>query len=98
VSVTPATHEVRTGDVVSFTAQVRNATGALGNVAVVWSLLAGEGQAKIDSEGRFVAEAPGRYTVSARAGSAEALAVIDASPRGVARAFEVLGRVPVNFR
>jgi hypothetical protein len=98
LSITPAGQAVRTGDVVSFTAQPRNASGALTNVTVVWSLLAGEGQAKIDAEGRFVAEAPGRYTVSARAGTAEALAVIDASPRGVARAFEVLGRVPVNFR
>lgn len=89
---------VRTGDVVTITPTVRNATGILRDVTVVWSLQAGEGQARIDSDGRFVAELPGRYTVSARAGSAEALVVIDAEPRGVARAFEVLGRVPVDFR
>lgn len=98
LAVAASATNVRTGDVVTLTPTVRNAAGVLSGVTVVWSLIGGEGQARIDTDGRFVAEAPGRYTVSARAGQAEALVVIEAAPRAVGRAFEVLGRVPVDFR
>ncbi|HWA56612.1 MAG TPA: Ig-like domain-containing protein, partial [Gemmatimonadales bacterium] len=98
-TVEPATSAVRTGDVVRFSVDASDATGKkLNDLAVRWTVTGGGGIATIDQQGAFVAEQPGRYTVTAEGGSREAEAVVTVAPRRVTRGMEVLGRVPVKFR
>ena len=100
IVLTPETGTAVTGDVIRFKADVRGNGGrSLGDVAVRWAVdgLSGEQMARIDDSGAFVAESPGKYTITASAGGASADAVIEVTKRRVGRAFEVLGRVPVNF-
>lgn len=82
----------RTGDVVRFTASAR---GASGDFAVQWALAGGAGAATIDENGAFVAEQPGRYTVTASAGGQVADASVTVTQRKVMRPTTVLGRVPI---
>jgi len=98
-TVEPATTSVRTGDVVRFTVGARDAAGkSVEGVAVRWTVTGGGGIATVDHEGAFVAEQPGRYVVTAEAGSLSAESVVIVAPRRVTRGMEVLGRVPVKFR
>lgn len=100
VVITPENSTVLTGDVVHFKADVHGAGGkSLGDVAVRWTLEAGgpEASASIDDNGSFVAESPGKYTITASVGGATADAVIEAGKRKVGRGFQVVGRVPVKF-
>jgi hypothetical protein len=98
LTVEPAAPSVRTGDVVQFTASARNAAGRpVADVAVEWSVAAGEGIAQIDPEGAFVAELPGTYTVTATVGGRSTDVVVRASARRVTRGFEVRGRVPITM-
>lgn len=95
LSVAPRSSRARTGDVVRFSAR---ATGT-GNAAVEapairWSIT-GEGAA-IESDGAFVAERPGTYTVTAASGDRSAVASILVSPRDVARPLELVGRTPLE--
>ncbi len=95
----PASTSVRTGDVVRFQVGAKDAAGkAVSGLAVRWSVSGDGGIATIDQQGAFVAEQPGRYTVSADAGSLNASSVVIVAPRRVTRGMEVLGRVPVKFR
>ena len=96
----PAGQAVRTGDVVRFQARPTDASGKpVRNLAVRWSIaaLGAAGVAQVDDEGTFVAETPGRYTVSASIGGQTADAVVDAAPRRAGRGIEVEGRVPITF-
>src|SRR5213595_894719 len=98
VSIEPATANVRTGDVVKFTATARTAAGRpVGEVAVDWAVSAGPGASEIDPSGSFVAELAGDYTVTASIGGKEADAVVHAAPREVGRGIEVRGRVPITM-
>jgi len=100
VTITPASRAVRTGDVIRFGAQATGSAGRpLGDVAVRWSVAAmdPEGVAQIDDQGAFVAERPGKYTVTARVGRQTADAVVTAELRRVGRGMEVMGRVPLKF-
>jgi len=98
VAVEPSTSTVRAGDVVKFSATARSAAGrALGDVAVDWGVAAGSGVAEIDPSGAFVAELPGKYTVTASIGGKEADAVVNVSAREVGRGLEVRGRVPITM-
>ena len=100
VTITPASRAARTGDVIRFAAQATGAAGRpLGDVAVRWSVAAtgSEGVAQIDDQGVFVAERPGKYTVTARVGRQTADAVVNVELRRVGRGMEVLGRVPLKF-
>lgn len=100
VTISPDTRAALTGDVVRFRADVRGNGGrALGDVAVRWAVdgLSGEQMARIDDDGAFVAEAPGKYTITATAGGATGEAVVEVAKRRVGRPLEVLGRVPVKF-
>ena len=101
VSITPPSQSVRTGDVVRFTAQAAGAGGQpVRDAAVRWSVDAMDetGAAQIDADGAFVAERPGKYTVSARIGRQTADAVVTVELRRVGRGMEVLGRVPLPYR
>jgi uncharacterized protein YjdB len=98
-SLDPAATSVRTGDVVRFTLTAKDAAGrGVDGLAVRWTVTGGGGIAQVDQEGAFVAEQPGRYTVTAEAGSLLAEAVVTVAPRRVTRGMEVLGRVPIKFR
>lgn len=99
LEVDPGTSQARTGDVIRFRAVGKSASGRdVNGFAVRWSVAGGEGMATIDDAGAFVAEKPGRYTVTATAGNYTADAVVTASLRRVTRGMEVLGRVPLAFR
>ena len=100
LALEPAGQTVRTGDVVRFQARPTDASGKpVRNLAVRWSIaaLGAAGVAQVDDEGAFVAETPGRYTVSASIGGQTADAVVDAAPRRAGRGIEVEGRVPIAF-
>ena len=100
VTITPASRAVRTGDVIRFAAQATGSAGRpLADVAVRWSVAATdpEGVAQIDDQGAFVAERPGKYTVTARIGRQTADAVVTVELRRVGRGMEVMGRVPLKF-
>jgi plastocyanin len=98
VTLEPAISNVRTGDVVKFTATARNAAARpVGDVAVDWAVSAGSGASEIDPSGTFVAELAGDYTVTASIGGKEADAVVHVAPREVGRAIEVRGRVPIKM-
>ncbi len=99
LEIEPATQTVRTGDVISFRAVGRAATGkTVSGFAARWSVEGGEGVAQIDDDGRFVAEKAGTYTVTIQAGSQTADAMVTVQPRRVTRGMEVVGRLPIKFR
>src|SRR5438309_4831238 len=98
ITLEPALSNVRTGDVVKFTATARGAAGRpVGDVAVDWAVAAGAGVAEIDPSGTFVAELAGDYTVTASLGGKEADAIVHVAPREVGRGIEVRGRVPITM-
>ena len=99
-----AARTFRTGDVVRFRATPRSADGeACSEVPVHWSFVAhpddslGNGATgQIESDGRFVAETPGLYTIVADCGTATARLTIRAEPRfDVERRLVEVGHGPV---
>jgi plastocyanin len=101
LALSPATRTVRTGDVIRFAAEARTPAGrSLGELPVRWAVAGGGAAtvAQIDDQGAFVAETPGKYTVTAAIGGLSSEAVVEVQPRKVGRGFEVVGRVPVAFR
>jgi hypothetical protein len=100
LALDPVGQSVRAGDVVRFQARPTDASGKpVRNLAVRWSLAAVSpaGVAQVDDDGAFVAETPGRYTVSASIGGQTTDAVVDVVARRVGRGIEVEGRVPIAF-
>lgn len=101
LAVEPALKTVKTGDVVRFKAQAQNAKGRpLTDLPVRWAVnaVAPSGVAQVDDQGAFVAETPGKYTVTGSVGDRSADAVIQVEPRRVGRGMVVQGRVPLGFR
>jgi hypothetical protein len=97
LEIEPATPAIRTGDVVRFSAVGRAPTGKkVTGFAARWSVAGGDGVAQIDDDGAFVAEKPGRYTVTAEAGTQSADLVVNVTLRRVTRGMEVLGRLPIK--
>jgi hypothetical protein len=97
LDIEPVPQGVRTGDVVRFSAVGRAPTGKkVTGFAARWSVAGGEGVAQIDDDGGFVAETPGRYTVTAAAGTQSADQVVTVTLRRVTRGMEVLGRLPIK--
>ncbi|HYA98371.1 MAG TPA: Ig-like domain-containing protein, partial [Methylomirabilota bacterium] len=90
-SIDPETTSARTGDVVHFHAQPKNASGASVPAQVEWSV-EGDG-AQVWPDGGFVAEKPGTYTVRAAAGPHVAAAGITVTPRAITRSVEVVGHI-----
>ena len=91
----------RTGDVVVFSAVARDARGlAVRGVPVQYavagetspSIIAAGAAALVTSEGRFVAERSGTYTVVATSGAHAARRTVEVRPRDVRREVEVVGR------
>jgi hypothetical protein len=91
LGIEPKSTNVRTGDVVRFSARAADGSGAaINSIAVRWSV-AGDG-ATIESDGAFVAEKTGAFVVSASVGDRQALASVIVTPRNAERELEVVGR------
>ena len=100
----------RTGDVVRFTARALDESGApVADAPVRFALeshpdpsrhdTVGAGApAQLLGDGRFVAEQPGLYLVSASSGAARAEAAVRVVPREVGMAIEFVGHAPVRDR
>jgi len=94
LTVTPATAEARTGDVVHFSAGATDTSGGhLKNPPVRWSI-SGEG-AQVYSDGAFVAEKAGTYVITASSGQHSAGASVVVKPRNVEREVDVVAHVPM---
>jgi len=92
LSVEPATTTARTGDVVHFTANARDAKDApLNDVLTSWSV-AGMG-ARVFPDGAFVANLPGTYQVTASSGHHAAVASITVTPRNVERQVDIVAHI-----
>lgn len=92
VTIEPRTANARTGDVIRFSAMVKDAAGgAIKSAAVRWSV-SGDG-ATIEPDGGFVAARPGSYVVTAAAGDQSSVATVVVAPRNAERALELVGRV-----
>ena len=99
VAIEPGTSTVRTGDVIHFTSSAQDASGkSLGQLGTRWSIEGSGGVAQIDDAGAFVAENPGKYTVTGTIGNQTAEAVVNVEARKVGRGLEVVGRVPIKLR
>ncbi len=105
VQLSASADQVRTGDVVQFTARAQNSAGAAVTDAPVRfamsSILPDEvrgtaAPGEIDQKGRFVAEQPGAYTIYAMSGSKLAQKTITVAARDVARNIKILGRGTVD--
>jgi plastocyanin len=93
LSIEPKSSNVRTGDVVRFTAQGMDDKGSqVRHPSVRWSV-SGDG-ATIDADGGFVAERPGSYVVTATSGNNMAVATVVAASRNVERELQLVGRAP----
>jgi len=93
--VDPRSVKARTGDVVKFTAfTTEESGGAMIFPPVRWAV-SGEG-AMIAPDGRFVAERPGTYVITAAIGARMDVASVVVSPRNVEREVEVVGRATLK--
>jgi hypothetical protein len=89
LAIAPATAKARTGDVVHFAADAKDAKGSKVNANVSWSAQ-GRG-ANVFADGAFVAETPGTYRVEGSVGGKTAMASVVVAPRDVEREIEVVG-------
>ncbi len=96
--------EARTGDVVSYTAVVRDADGRpVGDAPIEWShaylppvdVKAPPAAGQIDA-GKFVADLAGVFTIRASAGPLSARHTLDVTPRDAVRELEVVGHALQN--
>lgn len=91
--VTPAVTDARTGDVIRFKAEAKDATGAtISGLTTVWSVNPGQGL--IGDDGAFVGYEAREYTITASLGNRTADAVVSLSPRDARRPLTVVGRLP----
>jgi hypothetical protein len=92
----PEVTSVRTGDVVPFRFRARSRSGgSVGDIVPEWTLSPGNGQ--IDQEGRFVADLPGTYRITANFAGKTAEATVEARPRDVRRPATLIGRLPIKL-
>ena len=76
--------------------QARDRAGrSVDDAAPEWGLSPGNGQ--IDPDGRFVADVPGSYRVTASFAGKMAEATVEVRPRDVRRPATLVGRVPIKF-
>ncbi|WP_263785764.1 Ig-like domain-containing protein [Salinibacter grassmerensis] len=94
----------RTGDVLDFGATARTAAGtAVGDAPIHYAVrtdhteeIAPGATAEIGSDGRFVAEDAGQYTVVATSGAHTATHTVSVTPRDLEGSIEVVGRGRVS--
>ena len=93
IELSPSTMQARTGDVVSFKAIAKDATGkTVDGLTPTWLFAPGRGE--IGTDGAFVAYEPGVYQVTASFGNRTADAFVTVARRDVRRTAKVVGRVP----
>jgi len=93
VEISPSRTQARQGDVIRFTATVKDSRGAtISGLTPAWSMSPGNGA--IDTEGAFVGNGAGRYQVTANFGSHSADAIVTLTARDVLRSANVVGRLP----
>jgi hypothetical protein len=89
----PATSVARTGDVVTFALDARDANGrAIAGLLPTYSMSPGNGM--IGPDGKFVGYEPGEYMVTAMIGSSVAHATVRLEHRDARRKVTVVGRLP----
>jgi hypothetical protein len=94
LEITGAPAEFRTGDVVQYRVVARDVAGReVGGVMPMWSIAPGHGV--IGSDGSFVANLAGDYTITASFGSMSAETVARVRNREVRRPTTTVGRVPI---
>lgn len=92
VTVSPSTIAARQGDVVRFTAEVKDAAGrVIEGLTPSWTMSPGRGE--IADDGSFVGYEPGAYQVTANLGRLSADGAITLTERSVRRKTAVVGRV-----
>jgi hypothetical protein len=92
VEITPASSNVRTGDVIDFKVTARDRNGAvISGLTPTWSFSPGNGA--IDANGAFVGYVAGDYLVTASFGAKSADASVTLKPRDVRRPVTVVGRL-----
>jgi plastocyanin len=97
VRIRPGVASVRAGDVVRFAFHAENkAGGAVPGIAPEWGL--SPGNAHIERDGRFVAEVPGTYRVTAGFSGRTAEALVHVRPRDARRPTTLVGRLPLKHR
>ena len=95
VTISPATAEARTGDVIHFTASVKDAAGReITGLTPTWLMNGGEGL--IGPDGYFVGYKPQTYTIAALFGRRSATSTVTLAPRDVRRAATVVGGLPIS--
>ena len=97
LDIEPEVSSIRTGDVVQLGFRARGKGGStLADVVPEWGLSPGSGQ--IDQDGRFVAEVPGSYRITASFAGRSAEATVQAGPRDARRPTTLVGRLPLKLR
>lgn len=89
LSIDPGSTKTRTGDVVAFNIRASGGGDNVDNFIASWAV-SGTG-ARIDPDGRFVAERPGTYIVTAASGQHKSHASIVVAPRNAEREIVVVG-------
>jgi hypothetical protein len=96
LSVAPALTDARTGDVIRFRIDARDAAGRpITDLTPTWSFSPGHGM--IEEDGAFVGYEAGAYTIIANLGDRSATATVRLVPRDVRRPAEVVGRLPRTY-
>ncbi len=96
IGIEPASVSARTGDVVKLNFQAKANGRAVPDIAPEWAL--SPGNAHIDTDGRFVAELPGTYRISATFAGRTTDTSIEVRPRAVRRPTTLVGRLPLRFQ
>jgi hypothetical protein len=95
LEITGGAAEARTGDVVRFGVQARDAAGReVTGFTPLWTIAPGHGA--IDADGGFVANLPGEYTVTASVGGVSAVTAVRVRYRDVRRPTRTVGRLAVS--
>ncbi|HEY0351889.1 MAG TPA: Ig-like domain-containing protein, partial [Gemmatimonadales bacterium] len=96
LQIEPEASSARSGDVVELAFRARTSGGrTVDDIAPAWGLSPGNGQ--IDPDGRFVADEPGTYRVTASFAGKSAEATVEVRARDVRRPATLVGRVPIKF-
>jgi len=92
LEITPASSNLRTGDVIDFKVTARDRNGAvISGLTPTWSFSPGNGA--IDANGAFVGYVAGDYLVTASFGAKSVDAAVTLKPRDVRRPVTVVGRL-----
>jgi hypothetical protein len=95
--IEPEVATARTGDVIRFAFRARDKGGrTIGDIIPEWGFSPGNGQ--IDQDGRFVAEVPGSFRVTATFAGKTAEASVQVRARDARRPATLVGRLPLQLK